>query len=109
MAYNENLAGRIRRVLAKRQSLTEKKMFGGITFLLRGNMCCGVANDDLVLRLGPVQSEPALKTPHARQCDFTGRPLKGMVMVAPNGYRTSGALCKWVEQAANFALSLPAK
>lgn len=109
MAYDEKLAERIRKVLASRKALTEKKMFGGITFLLRGNMCCGVVNDDLVLRLGPEQGEKALKKPHARECDFTGRPMKGMVMVVPNGYKTDSALRKWVEQAADFASSLPAK
>ena len=109
MAYNEKLAERIRQALAGRKALTEKKMFGGITFLLHGNMCCGVVNNDLVLRLGPAQGEKALKRPHVRECDFTGRPLKGMVMVASGGYKTDGALRKWVLQAADFALSLPAK
>lgn len=109
MAYSEELAARIRKTLARRQGVAEKKMFGGITFMLRRHMCCGVVNDDLVLRLGPEQGEKALKKPHARECDFTGRPMKGMVMVAPNGYKTDGALRKWVEQAADFASSLPAK
>jgi len=83
MAYSEELAARIRKALARRQGIAEKKMFGGITFMLRSYMCCGVVNDDLVLRLGPEQGEKALKQPHTRQCDFTGRPLKGMVMVTP--------------------------
>jgi TfoX/Sxy family transcriptional regulator of competence genes len=85
-------------------------MFGGITFILRGHMCCGVVNDELVLRLGPEQGEKALKQPYTRECDFTGRPMKGMVMVTtPSGYKTDGALRKWVRQAADFVLSLPAK
>lgn len=109
MAYNDELADRIRKVLARRRGITEKKMFGGLTFLLHGNMCCGVANDTLVLRLGPEQSEKALTKPHVRACDFTGRPLKGMVMVTPPGYKTDDALQKWVQQAADFASALPAK
>ena len=77
--------------------------------MLRGNMCCGVVNDELVLRLGPEQGEKALKKPYTRECDFTGRPMKGMVMVAPGGHKMDDALRKWVRQAADFVLSLPAK
>ena len=77
--------------------------------MLRGHMCCGVVNDELVLRLGPERGEEALKKPYARECDFTGRPMKGMVMVAPGGYKMDDALRKWVRQAADFVLSLPAK
>lgn len=110
MAYDEELVGRVRKVLARRKALTEKKMFGGLTFLMQGNMCCGVTkHDDLVLRLGPERSEKALKQQHVRACDFTGRPLKGMVIVEPAGYTTDSGLRKWVKQAADFASSLPAK
>lgn len=109
MAYSEELAARIRKALARRQGAAEKKMFGGITFTLRGHMCCGVVNDELVLRLGPEQGEKALTKPHTRKCDFTGRPMKGMVMVTPGGYKTDVALRKWVRQAIDFVLSLPAK
>ena len=109
MAYSEELAARIRKALARRQGAAEKEMFGGITFMLRGHMCCGVVNDELVLRLGPEQGEKALKQLYTRKCDFTGRPLKGMVMVTPAGYKTDDALQQWVRQAADFVLSLPAK
>jgi len=109
MAYSEELAARIRKALARRQGVAEKKMFGGLTFMLRSYMCCGVVNDDLVLRLGPERGEKALKKPGTRECDFTGRPMKGMVMVAPAGYKTDDALRKWVQQAADFVLSLPPK
>ncbi len=110
MAYNEQLAARIRKVLTKRPAVTEKKMFGGLSFLIGGNMCCGVTKgDDLVLRLGPELSEKAIKRANVRPCDFTGRPMKGMVMVDPPGYKTDAALKKWVQQAAEFAASLPAK
>ena len=113
MAYNEQLAARIRKVLTKHPedfAVTEKKMFGGLSFLIGGNMCCGVTKgDDLVLRLGPELSEKAVKKAHVRPCDFTGRPMKGMVMVDPFGCKTDAALKKWVQQAAEFAASLPAK
>jgi TfoX/Sxy family transcriptional regulator of competence genes len=109
MAYSEALATRIRKALVRRQGVAEKKMFGGLTFTLRGHMCCGVVNDELVLRLGPEQGKKALKKPHTRTCDFTGRPMTGMIMVAPGGYKTEDALQEWVRQAADFVLSLPAK
>jgi TfoX/Sxy family transcriptional regulator of competence genes len=109
MAYNEQLVERIRKALAKHRGVAEKKMFGGLTFMLRGHMCCGVTNDELVLRLGSEQSEEAVKKPYIRACDFTGRPMKGMVMVMPYGYKTDSELQKWVQQAADFVSSLPAK
>ena len=109
MAYNENLADRMREVLATRNELTEKKMFGGLSFMLEGNMCCGIVKEDLVVRVGPDSYETALATPHARPMDFTGRPLKGMVYVGPEGYRTDEELKYWLDQALSFALSLPPK
>ena len=77
MAYDEELAARVRHVLGRQTGLTEKKMFGGITFLLHGNMCCGGATDDLVVRVGAEQYEEALAEPHARPMDFTGPFAKG--------------------------------
>ena len=109
MAYNENLAERMREVLAHRNELTEKKMFGGLSFMLGGNMCCGIMKDDLVVRVGPDNHEKALARPHARPMDFTGRALKGMVYVGPEGYRTDMELKYWLDQALSFALSLPPK
>jgi TfoX/Sxy family transcriptional regulator of competence genes len=109
MAYDEKLAERTRKALARRKTLTEKKMFGGIAFMLRGNMCCGVLNNDLILRLRPQQAEKALKKPHTRPFDFTGRPMKGFIVVADRGHKSDEALRKWVRQAADFASSLPAK
>ena len=84
-------------------------MFGGLTFMLQGNMCCGVANDDLMLRVGPEQSAIVVKKAHARLCDFTGRPMKGMIMVAPAGIESDSALREWVAMAVDFAAALPAK
>ena len=109
MAYDEELAERIRRALAGRQGVSEKKMFGGIAFMLRGNMCCGIVGDELMVRVGPGRFQEALAEPHARPMDFTGRPMRGMVYVTPEGCRTDEALKRWVEQGLNFAASLPPK
>ena len=77
--------------------------------MLGGNMCCGIIRDDLVVRVGPDRREKALANPHVRPMDFTGRPLKGMVYVGPEGYRTEEELNYWLDQALSFALSLPPK
>ena len=106
MAYDQELAERIRVVMADRPGVEEKKMFGGLTFMLNGNMCCGVLNDDLVVRVGPDQYEEALGQPHARPMDFTGRSLKGMLYVGPEGYQNEATLESWVARAVNHALSL---
>jgi len=109
MAYDEVLAERVRRALAGRNDLSEKKMFGGVAFMLHGNMSCGVEKDQLMVRVGPERYEEALAQPHARPMDFTGRPMRGMVYVTPEGCRTDEALKRWVEQGLNFAASLPPK
>ena len=107
--FDQRLAERVRRVLRARRGVTERRMFGGLTFLVRGHMCCGVVGDDLVIRVGPEHYKVALSRPHARPMDFTGRPLKGFVYVGPNGHRTDQALARWVRLAAEFASSLPSK
>ena len=109
MAYNEHLASRIREALDDREDITEKKMFGGLSFMLAGNMCCGIVGDDLVVRVGPEGHEKALAEPHARPMDFTGRSLKGMVYVASEGFETDKGLEYWLGQGLSFALSLPPK
>jgi TfoX/Sxy family transcriptional regulator of competence genes len=109
MAYDAKLVGRIQKLLADRKGIVEKKMFGGIAFMLRGNMCCGVANDSLMLRVGPEQYEKLLREQFARPMDFTGKPLKGFIYVEPKGLRTEAALRKWLQRAIDFVLSLPAK
>ncbi len=109
MAYDEQLADRVRGVLAQRKDVSEKKMFGGLSFMLGGNMCCGVDKDNLMVRVGPEQHEAALAQPHARPMDFTGRPLKGMVYVGSEGYRSDAAPAVWVKRGVDFAASLPAK
>jgi TfoX/Sxy family transcriptional regulator of competence genes len=108
VAYDEELADRVRIVLADEPGLTERKMFGGLAFMLNGNMACGIVKDELMLRLGAEGADAALEEPHVRQMDFTGRPMTGMVYVEPAGLDDAG-LRRWVGQAAGFARSLPPK
>ena len=109
MAYGGTLAERVRKVLRRRKGITERKMFGGLAFLLRGNMCCGALGKNLVLRLGEEGAADALVEAYTRLMDFTGRPMKTMIYVAPEGYASDEALRTWVTQALKFASSLPAK
>jgi TfoX/Sxy family transcriptional regulator of competence genes len=107
--YDVDLAGRVRDTLKGAAGLTERKMFGGITFMLHGNMCCGVINDDLVVRLGADGADDALSQPFARPMDFTGRVMNGYVYIAPAGTIDAAALGGWLRRAAAFAESLPPK
>jgi len=109
MAFDEALAGRIRKLMASREGLSERRMFGGLAFMLGGNMACGVTSKDLMVRVGPGAYDDALAQPHARPMDFTGRAMKGMVFVDPPGYATDEGLAAWVERGAAFAGSLPPK
>lgn len=109
MAFDEDLAARIRTHLGRRTALVEKKMFGGIGFLARGNMCCGVHRDSLIVRLDPSETDKALAEPHTHVFDLTGRPMKGWILVGPKGLTTDKQLGKWVDRAAQYAGSLPAK
>jgi TfoX/Sxy family transcriptional regulator of competence genes len=109
MAYDEQLAQRVRSVLGKRASLSERKMFGGLAFMLGGHMACGVVKDELMVRVGPERHEEAVAQPHARMMDFTGRPMKGMVFVGADGLRTESALRGWVERGAEYVSTLPPK
>ena len=103
MSYDEALAVRIRRCLESRTDVIEKKMFGGLCFMVGGTMCCGLTKTDFMVRVGPERYDEALAQPHARPMDFTGRPLKGMVYVHPDGLRTDAALARWVRRALSFA------
>jgi TfoX/Sxy family transcriptional regulator of competence genes len=109
MAYDEGLAQRIRELLEERRDVLERRMFGGLAFFVRGNMCVGVVKDELMVRVGPEAYEEALDRPHARAMDFTGRPMKGLVFVAEPGFESDRALRAWVERGVAFAASLPAK
>ena len=109
MAYDEGLADRVRATLLPRPDIEEKKMFGGLTFMVGGHMCCGVIGGDLMVRVGPDAYEDALAAKGARPMDFTGRPLRGMVYVGPGGHRTDDALASWVKRGTDFVASLPPK
>ena len=108
MAYDEQLAERVRAVLAGEEGLTERKMFGGLAFMLDGNMACGIVRDELMLRLGPEAADRALDGPHVRQMDFTGQPMPGMVFVTPPGLE-GDELDGWVGQATAYVRTLPQK
>jgi TfoX/Sxy family transcriptional regulator of competence genes len=105
--YDEKTAERIRSVLAGRADVVEKRMFGGLCFMVNGQMCCGLTKTDFMVRVGKDGYEDALAQPHARPMDFTGRPLAGMVYVAPAGYKTTGALRKWVGRGIAFVTASP--
>ncbi len=109
MAYDEDLAGRVRALLEGHEVVVEKKMFGGLAFMLNGNMCCGVLKDELILRLGPEGGDRALDEPHTHPMDFTGRPMSNFVVVTPAGVETDDALAGWVDRAVDYASSLPPK
>ena len=99
----------LRTLLADRRDVTEKRMFGGLTFMVADHMCCGATSEDLVFRVGPDRYQESLLMPHARACDFIGKPLKGMVMVSFEAAKSSGALNKWVQWSLEFVSSLPPK
>lgn len=109
MAFDEQLAARMRKTLGKRAGLTEKKMFGGIAFLLSGNMCCGVHKNDMIARLDPTETDSALAEPHVRLFDLTGRPMRGWILVSSSGLEDDSALAKWIERSVTFSRTLPKK
>ena len=109
MAFDESLAGGIRDALAHKSNIVEKKMFGGVCFLLNGNVLVGVWKDSLIVRVGPDAYEAALTEPHVKEFDITGRPMKGYVFVEPDGYASDEALLEWVSGSHRFAAGLPPK
>jgi len=108
MAFDEQLAVRIRGLLANRTDVTERKMFGGLTFMIGGHMCCGVNGNELIVRLAPEREDEALARPHARPMDFTGRPMRGFITVRPDGLKGT-RLNPWVQEAVARAESMPPK
>jgi hypothetical protein len=108
MAYDEKLAARVRAILRDDADVREQQMFGGLTFLVAGHMCCGIVGETLMLRLNEDLANQALDRPHVRPMDFTGRPMKNMVYIDPPGHR-GRALRTWVGTAAAHARTLPAK
>ncbi|MEE8388876.1 MAG: TfoX/Sxy family protein [Acidiferrobacterales bacterium] len=109
MAYDEGLSQRIREILDDQSGVVEKKMFGGLAFMINGHMSVGVLKTDLMVRVGPDNYEHALSLPHTRPMDFTGKPLKGFVYVDEHGYESDEGLIQWVQKGVNLALSLPPK
>ena len=109
MAFDEGVAERIREHLMERMDVDEKKMFGGLAFMVSGNMCCGVVDDTLMLRVGADQYETALNKPFAREMDFTGKPLRGFIYVEPAGFAEENDLQEWIEMALQFVTALPPK
>jgi hypothetical protein len=109
MAYDEGLAEKVRAVLATKPGFTEKKMFGGLCFLLGGNMTCGIVADKLMLRVNPEETAALLKDKHIVPMDFTGKPAKGMVYVLPAGTKSFKSLAAWVEKSVAFVRTMPGK
>ena len=109
MAYDEGLAQRIRETLSDRNDVVEKKMFGGLCFMVRGHMSCGIVKDELMVRVGKDAYEESLTKPHAREIDFTGWAMKGMVYIAQDGLETDADLAAWVRRGTDNADSLPPK
>jgi TfoX/Sxy family transcriptional regulator of competence genes len=109
MAYDTQLADRVRSALTGVPDLSERTMFGGLAFLMAGHMVCGVVGADLMLRLGELEADDALDRPHVRPMDFTGRPMRSMVYVAPAGVATPAELQQWLDRALRFVGELPPK
>jgi TfoX N-terminal domain len=105
MAYDERLAERIRGALGRRSDIAEKKMFGGLAFLCEGRACCGVIGTDLVVRVRADEVPRVMTQLHVRPMDFTGRPLRGFVFVAPGGYTTAADLEEWIDRGLRFVAS----
>lgn len=109
MAYDEALADDIRRRIADRSGVSEREMFGGIAFMVNGNMAVGVTGQELMVRVGKDAHDEAVSRPGARMFDMSARPMKGWVVVSPDGFAAESALDAWVERGIAFAESLPPK
>jgi TfoX/Sxy family transcriptional regulator of competence genes len=109
VSFDEKLVKRVRRILSQHPNVVEKSMIGGRSFMLNGNMCCGVTSTGLMVRVGRAALEQALAQPHVQPMEFAGRRLSGFVRVDPEGYQTDTALATWVQQGIDFAATLPLK
>ena len=109
MACDEALVIRLREQLSEIPGVGERRMFGGVCFTLNGNMLCGVVKNEIMVRVGEDAYPAALRSPHAREMDFTGRPMRGYVFVGARGIGTSASLRKWIEAARDFVENLPNK
>ena len=109
MAYNQEIDERIQNITSNWENTGSKKMFGGTCHLMNGNMVCGVYKDYLILRLREEKGTEAFKSPHVKPFDITGRPMKGWVMVAQEGFTTENELENWLNMAREFVITLPGK
>lgn len=109
MAYSEEIAERVRELLAGEDGYDEKKMFGGLCFLHHGNMVAGVVGDELMVRVGADGHDGAVAQPHAREMDFTGRSMRGIVQVEPAGFAGDDELSTWLGRGLDFVRTLPPK
>lgn len=109
MAADEGTAQQVRVLLASRGDVSERRMFGGLAFMVAGNMLCAVGADHLMVRVGPDQYESSLRQPHASEMRFTGKPMRGYVTVDPSGYATASTLRHWVDTALRYVSTLPPK
>jgi len=109
MAFDEGLAERVRELLRNHRNVTERKMFGGLAFMLEGHMFVGILGDSLMARVGPEHYAGALRHKHVREMDFTGKPMKGYAYVAPEGLESDAALQDWVGRCTGFVRTLPPK
>jgi TfoX N-terminal domain len=109
MAYDEGLAKRLRDVFNGHNAVTEKRLFGGLAFMLQGYMCVGIVGDSLMARVGPDRYEDALREAHARPMDFTGKPMRGYVFVGSEGLESDADLAIWVNLCVEFVTTLPPK
>jgi TfoX/Sxy family transcriptional regulator of competence genes len=109
MTNDDAVTVQIRELLRGYPDFVEKRMFGGIGFMLRGNMACGINKGNLIVRVGPDRYEAVLQRPHAKVFDMTGKAMKGWISIGPKGYRNEADLKDWVQMGVDFALSLPPK
>ena len=109
MPYDDGVAQRVREALIDQSGVVEKRMFGGLAFMVRGHMCCGIVGAKLMVRVGPEAYEDALAQPHANEMDFTGKPMKGFIYVTAEGIEDDDDLQSWVDRGLRFVTSLPSK
>ena len=109
MSYDPEAAERVRQQLSGRDDVVEKRMVGGLSFLVNGNMCCGITGIALMVRVGTEGREQALREPHVRPMQFAGRDLSGFICVEPAGFAADDALARWVQRGLDFVAGLPVK
>jgi TfoX/Sxy family transcriptional regulator of competence genes len=109
VAYDEKTAERLRNLLSARRDVVEKKLMGGLCFMVKGAMCCTVSSQGLLIRVGAEAQERMLGDPHARPMEMAGRTVRGYVRVMPDGYKTEAALRKWIQRGVDFAETLSTK